>query len=728
MLISYPFLSAATLHDNEDRYLANMIETHLLPNEGQFPVSTLRTTAGDQPRWHGGIHLRGGGEPVRAIADGTVVAFRFAAQSQTYGALGAVDAGFVLLRHETLAGANTPVVFHSLYMHLAHQDSMAADRLAQLPRWIREQPGPDVRRPVRQRVWRKDVLGFVGELYRHEAMHFEVFMLDADFRRVWRDSRLTSSGMGTDDWFGDAHFVLPAGQTFVARHPRAASRGPHRILLPGGEAFPLPEGSAGQSQAELFVSVSLQRGQRVAWTRQVKEGGGYERVGSPVVQPEYEHELFRLAAALYPDCPSAGMEWLRFGRVLGPDRSTREENWQLVRYGDTAVGYVDLASAGIGRFSDADFPHWLGWTARDEGEAVNASDGLCDDPGTLAQVQSAAVSPAAAQDLQFLVCKSPSEWDDSDLEIRYARLREPGQPLSSPNDWDRFQEHVAQLAFWRQAGLPERSVWHFHPLRFIWHFRRCTWLTDLELAQALPRHRPSRLTWESASRRARSNLISINVLIRKYLGNDKKRWAHALAQVFLETDLLNTLSEYGLGAGHAYGAFHGRGLLQLTWACNYASYGKFRAFSNHEGVYADRRVTARSVHPWDSGGAGVRWHPRYDPSLVGSDEYSAGDSAGYFWVSKTFRAYRNINRASDLGVSPGVVGYISWLINGGGNGYRERQMYFSFIANELLDNPRKAGSEVLRFPALSHALTQAFPPGNVALDDSVEVSFDRQIP
>jgi hypothetical protein len=61
------------------------------------------------------------------------------------------------------------------------------------------------------------------------------------------------------------------------------------------------------------------------------------------LQDNYEYELYRLSTALYPDCPSAGLEWLRFGRVLGSDTTTRNETGSLVRYSDSAVGYIDLA-------------------------------------------------------------------------------------------------------------------------------------------------------------------------------------------------------------------------------------------------------------------------------------------------------------------------------------------------------------------------------------------------
>ncbi|KXU83381.1 hypothetical protein CI15_30305 [Paraburkholderia monticola] len=36
-----------------------------------------------------------------------------------------------------------------------------------------------------------------------------------------------------------------------------------------------------------------------------------------------------------------------------------------------------------------------------------------------------------------------------------------------------------------------------------------------------------------------------------------------------------------------------------------------------------------------------------------------------YWLAKSFRGTYNINRAADLGASPALVGFISWLINGG---------------------------------------------------------------
>ncbi|MBI5271096.1 MAG: hypothetical protein HY856_15620 [Burkholderiales bacterium] len=667
MLISYPFLPASAIHDDEDIYLARIVEGHLLQYEGVYPVSTMPTPQGDVHRWHGGVHLHGGGEPVRAIADGTVVAYRFAAEAETYGSLGRYDTSFVLLRHETQTGENTTVAFYSLYMHLANQADLTADRLSQLPRWMRGKPGSDVHRPAEQRVWRKDVLGFAGQLYNREAMHFEVFMLDEDLNRVWRDSKAITQGAGSNDWFGDAHFVIPEDQPFAERHPRAPAKGPHRVEISGATDFPLPLGQAGRNAEKLYVSVTLHRGRRVARTYRASKDGGYEQVGTAVVQDKYEYELYHLATALYPDCPSAGLEWLRFGRVLGPDRTTRNENWQLVRYSESAIGYIDLAPEAIAKLSDADFPHWQGWQKRDEGTTAHASDGICDDAPTLTLVQAARGSSDAARALQHLICKAPSEWDDEDLAARYARMRAPGQPLEAEDNWNRFKDHVAKMAFWKAAGMKQRSVWHFHPLRFIRRHRKCAWLSTTEFRQLRPSHavrtgskdkRPT-VFWEAVAPWSEDNAaavpnryrVPLNNMMRKYGINTGTRQAAFFGNAIQETTWLSRLSE-GSGGTLWYAPWYGRGFLQLTNPENYIGYWAWRGrvvpaklateLVHAYKAIADKTPASRSnatlqdahfkdlteqVQDWRDDVAGSS-----APDATAEEKLAPADSAGFYWV------------------------------------------------------------------------------------------------
>jgi predicted chitinase len=671
MLISYPVLPASAVHDDEDLYLANILEGHVLPYEGRYPVSTTSTAQGPVHRWHGGIHLFGCGEPIRAIADGTVVACRFAAQRENYEGLGDYDTGFVLLRHETQTGEDTSVVFYSLYMHLANQADLAADRLAQLPTWLRQSPGTAVRRPANQRVWRKDVLGFAGQLYNREAVHFEVFMLNADFDRVWRDSSAITEGNGSDDWFGDAHFVIPVERDFAERHPRAPTTGAHRIDFPGNADFPLPQGQAGQNAEKLYVSVSLQQGNRVAITYRAKEDGTYEQLGRPVVQEGYEYELFRLATALYPDCPSAGLEWLRFGRVLGTDTTNRNENWQLVRYSADAIGYIDLAPRAIAKLSDADFPHWHGWEKRDEGSTTQAADGICDDKPTIALSQ--ARDEPSLRKLRHLVCKAPTEWDNADLATRYARLREPGQPLQDDANWKLFEQHVGKLAFWGDAGMAERSVWHFHPLQFIRHFRRCAWLSQNEFRQLQPSHTVRTGTlkgkpvvfWEPVDKMSPSekdvpvrNRGPLNKMMRKYGIDSGKRQAAFFGNAIQESQWLTKVAE-GSGDQLWYAPWHGRGFLQLTNPGNYCDYWAWRgravpsALRNalvaaYNAIYLQAPAKRSNSTLQDSNFPSLtaemkNWRRHVEgnpmPPPASDAEVAPADSAGFYWVKLQMAKY-----------------------------------------------------------------------------------------
>ena len=65
MIISYPILPAGTDNQTEQEKLDAMLAL-VQRDRGLYPVTT-------ENRWHGGIHLTPGNEPIRAIADGVDV-------------------------------------------------------------------------------------------------------------------------------------------------------------------------------------------------------------------------------------------------------------------------------------------------------------------------------------------------------------------------------------------------------------------------------------------------------------------------------------------------------------------------------------------------------------------------------------------------------------------------------------------------------------------------------
>lgn len=751
MLISYPILPTPAAKSGETE-LEAFIGKYVDTTQGLYPVSL-------KDRWHGGIHLKPGDAPVRAIADGEVVAYRVAATPETYKNQD-FDTSFVLLKHTTETGEKTPVVFYSLYMHLRSRRDLKDPQLKQLPDWLQKAaPGADVKSGNGQLVWRKDVLGFGGQLYGDRHVHFEIFAPDID--AFWKDSKALAQGAnGSDDFFGDAYFVVPPKTHFLATHPHAQKHKDKKLYVSvqeeaegeegwsGGEisgVTPVPVdialgglGTKGVStDGRLFVCIRYDKGKRVATSFQINANSDVEQIGPPAEQDDYEYNLYPIAKTLYPDCPSAGYEWLRFGRVLGPDTTTHQENWQYVRYGKDAdaVGYVDLAAANITKLSDADFPFWQGWQTIDDDKSVIKEDGICDASALRAllgiptdkQGQSLldppdfvanANDPATARKLQHLICKFNSEWDDSDVDTRYKRLYQTGQPLESTASQDDFKKHVKKMAFWSSTGLP-RSVWHFHPLQFIEHYRKCGWRHLNEMAQLLPRnpgHGAHSISWndaKSVSIGYGEYYLPINATWRKYGINSPERQALFVAQIYTETALLNTMTEFGNGAYNSripmtryYAAFYGRGMLQMTWAGTYATYGTFRNFPSHTGPYVDHRITATSRHDWaaptkDRHGTSIRderqWSPRYDPDIVSSDDFNACDSAGFFWVSKHFMGHSDISRIADQGITTDTIGQANVLINGGGNGYDDRIRYAIYTYRVLSDSTDTKANESVTY-------------------------------
>ncbi|QCT20212.1 hypothetical protein FEM41_11400 [Jejubacter calystegiae] len=106
-------------------------------------------------------------------------------------------------------------------------------------------------------------------------------------------------------------------------------------------------------------------------------------------------------------------------------------------------------------------------------------------------------------------------------------------------------------------------------------------------------------------------------------------------------------------------------------------------FAGEYGFYFCAKATY-SVNPND-GGELFQWYPRYDPDIVAEDKYTSCDSGGFYWVSKVHRRKISINRIADGDFTADNVGLVNRLVNGGTNGYYERQAYSKFIELYLLD-------------------------------------------
>jgi len=431
MLISFPFLPGSANGSADSYEQAALSEIVGLDDyespHGIYPISRDR-------RWHGGVHLTPKlvNEPVRAIADGTVVAYRVASDS-----LDGHDTGFVLLKHETETGQGRSITFYSLYMHLMSQADLKtkpALRRQLVP--LMQAPTGAAQSDGKTKICRKDILGYPGQMFGHRMIHFEIFMTDADFEAYFGKTQLdnrTISATSSEEPWGDCYFIIPPGP-FYSMPDKSSSE-------------------AGRSEQTLFARIRFDCGTKytTVWCDQ-GEGNAPELITSAagVPAPNYEYDLYKTATTLYPDCASAGYELLRFGRVIGPDQdrlpADKSANWQPISFAAQQTGYVNLSDDRIHKLSDADFPWFMGWTKVSEGAGALSNDGLCDSEVILDLLQEAnsADAPRAGADqdrlaaylrdhegvrqkLRGLICEAPTEWDKSTNHMRFDRLTEVGE-------------------------------------------------------------------------------------------------------------------------------------------------------------------------------------------------------------------------------------------------------------------------------------------------------------
>ncbi|QCT20211.1 M23 family metallopeptidase [Jejubacter calystegiae] len=531
MIISPPFLRDKDATQSDAGWVEAMMPVNARRG---YPLNASES-------WHGGIHILhtdAGTTPekVRAIADGTIVSFRKPSPPEKrdqfplkYAPVRGTDDGYVLLKHETEIGSgeDSKVVFYSLYMHLKFLEAeIKADA----------------------KIYRKDPLGSSGMTDGGNEFHFQVFCDDNNISKLTgrKTKELDISKDGrTDAVYGDIHFYLPAGTTFYDKAPAKNSTS----LTGLSELY--------TSSTPLYVSMTLAQGNCTMVTRQknTQIDGKYDLLGEPLVNvdgKDYEYNLYKTAMRNYKESPSAGFELLRFGRVINTGHETLVPAdaplWMTVSY-PGGKGVVNLADSSIKKFSDADFPHWTGWLLVD------------DDNDTHSQCNSAIIRKLQEEgsfeaQSNRLICCLPFEWEKSTIDARYKWLvtglpweqctpektaiwQVPGsqeskeRTLMSEEDYDKFKQHAEALCF-DSGALGKGRLWHFNPVEFVEHFRKCIWLDKTDLSRVYA------TTSETIREKYRTSLNSILV---KYGMNKPVRSAHFLGQGAIESQNLNLMVE-----------------------------------------------------------------------------------------------------------------------------------------------------------------------------------------
>ncbi|AYD66748.1 peptidase M23 [Achromobacter sp. B7] len=426
--------------------------------------------------------------------------------------------------------------------------------------------------------------------------------------RLWQMNRKSPSGADREgdektwlNWVNGAHqsmFDLPT--------PSATERTIYVPGVYGALVDRFPSGSnpdhwanwqvpvAARTTTELIISISELRGAFTV-TARTRQGKIIGVLQGAAEKTESSYELYNTAVKQYPGCPSAGFEMLRFGRVLGPDAPAQSDLYhgrlphiRRVRLSDDSIFFVDLNAPDVQVYSDADFPHWQGWTFIDDDLDGNSR---CDS-GTLlnlieplkptahpaptlrgvlgdtlhkmatgvhalmqyqdrlaratAKIRTAQVSKA----LRRCVVKIPTEWSRDDFDKRWGWLKvdDPDQrPANvlrtsvclSDEAYGRLKRHHEALAFWEDAqarGLALDKVhYHFHPLQFIEEFRKCGWLSKGDLRRIYPDALYNKKETPDPEMLREKYRASVNKAMRKYFIVTPTQMAHFLGQAAVES-------------------------------------------------------------------------------------------------------------------------------------------------------------------------------------------------
>ncbi|WP_415772284.1 hypothetical protein [Pseudomonas sp. LB3P38] len=606
MLISPPFIPTPAAGESDDAFLARAMLCGA-PGDGFFPISF-------DLNWHGGTHLIAPAEaghvlPVRAIADGTLAYFRQPTPVDTAADAplnysGWTDNGCVVLRHETEIGdgANSKVIFYSIYMHLSKITLV--------------EPKKDMR------IYRKDTLGEAGQIYGdRNKIHFEIIAADSQIKnltgRSGREVAYQTKAGRTDSCWGDMYFYLPPEVIGFSERPA--------IWIDSNNK----SNCVSRPPEDLFIRMHYGQGQCTLSTYSL-DG---ECIGEHKEANDFEYDLYETASTRYPASASAGYELLRFGRVIGPDSLTpaNAAHWrQIALPGGSA--WFNLNGSTVTCFSDADFPHWQGWKLIDDDTDEDShcqspylrallkldEDPLYPQSRSLVEIsrapdfKHAPLKPEeehiysksfrikkyneaiirkehSQKQLKRCIFKFPSEWAKNDFETRYGWLLQESEigPPMPRGDYDKIKAHQSAMAFWEEAGLTDigSKHWHFPPREFIETFRKCGWLSERELTQLLPMSalRKSNNNWVSEAvvlGKASKTVITqmkddLNIALRKFaVANSSLRMAAFFGNSTQETQWFGKIYENNSNA--KYYPWDGRGFFQLTWPDNCVKYWKFR--------------------------------------------------------------------------------------------------------------------------------------------------------
>jgi predicted chitinase len=323
------------------------------------------------------------------------------------------------------------------------------------------------------------------------------------------------------------------------------------------------------------------------------------------------------------------------------------------------------------------------------------------------------------------ICQFPNEWDKDTIVTRYKCLKEEAEALEggTVEGWQAFEDHLKIMAFDTLPAEFKAADWHFHPAEFIRTLRKCTWLSEVELAQtvALSKRTPdiesvsslfSTELKDKGGRVMRPSLVypSISFTMRKYGINTSLRMAHWFGQILQETGTFAYMRELGDTAYFTNyyedrcktpvtrkikgkdmtlsplgncdpgdgSRFSGKGLIQLTGGDNYRNYQAYRGAGNFTVDPGPETLITNAFNACDAGG--YYWSSKQRMQKINGKLVPFGSLGINYWTEKD-----TFSNLSNLTAVDAAVHDVTKNVNPGLDGLDHRQTFFKHAFSYLSD-------------------------------------------
>lgn len=632
MIITYPIQIPYT-QGSQQRVVPDTLFNNSEILSGSFPMGKNRF-------WHGGVHIHptDRATPIRAVADGELMAYRYDDVDATDAFFDKVpySRSFVLLKHETELGQTTlgtsTLTFYSLYMHLQAWNEVKGKSSDQAVNFLKKavaqhtpvdkEGNPTLdkhKRPVvvkahveaavptadgachtgsgYARIKRGDILGYCGNIPDNlstpsRGIHFEIFFSDVTFmdnaiKTLWGRCVLTRELV--------AHEELLTKQTLNVdpTKPLAVDKNPstdgYKKITVDKRTYWVSDDQITARDVEVpdpkHKKQTIKQAQHYASSKELQ---GYKK------SPAKNQKILAKGAPIIPWLDP----WLKAGEFR--QETIDGKSWIQVYAPD--VNRLYWAEKSTLHFtSDAD---WAQFHKLEEHGAFS-TDGFIDDDGLQKLLDVYEKDRAdknvkgLADDedkLRHLITKHPTEWSKFDIAKRFQRVTQDafGPAKLKQDQFTKLSAHIERLSFWEQVpGLPSaKGIWHAHPVKFIEQLAKCMWLSKSELALIYPEKTGSgdAISHGTSDEVREEYRAEINKCCFRYGVNSRLRLAHFFGQGAIESGSLTLMLEKASGTAYENNSalgntqpgdgpkFKGRGFKQLTGRYNYAEYWVFKGW------------------------------------------------------------------------------------------------------------------------------------------------------